>query len=121
MMTTLDDDILWQEFKAGSPKAREQLIHKHLHLVKYAIGRIMARYQLDKDAVSVEDLYSCGVLGLMEAVDGFDPSRLPDPTDPDRLEAPGGRGVMLIRAFMDKVQYNQTGNSVVLEKHRRSR
>ncbi len=76
-MTTQDDDALWQEYKKfGSLKAREQLIQKHLHLVKYSIGRIMARYQLDKEAVSVEDLYSCGVIGLMEAVDGFDPSRM---------------------------------------------
>jgi len=76
-MITLEDGPLWQEHKqCGSQKAREQLICKHLHLVKYAIGRIMATYQLDKNAVSVEDLYSSGVLGLMEAVDGFDPSRM---------------------------------------------
>lgn len=76
-MTAHDDDLLWQEYKkSGSAQAREELIRKHLHLVKYVIGRILARYQLGKDAVSVEDLYSCGVLGLMEAVDGFDPSRM---------------------------------------------
>ena len=76
-MSTHDDDLLWQEYKkSGRAQAREELIRKHLHLVKYVIGRILARYQLGKDAVSVEDLYSCGVLGLMEAVDGFDPSRM---------------------------------------------
>lgn len=49
---------------------------------------------------------------------GFDPDRLPDCTDPDRLETPNGRGVMLMRAFMSRVEFNQRGNQVVLEKHR---
>ncbi len=49
---------------------------------------------------------------------GFSPDRLPDPTDPDRLEAPGGRGVMLMKAFMSRVEYNGPGNSVILVKER---
>jgi RNA polymerase sigma factor for flagellar operon FliA len=66
----------WQQYKqSGDLKARDALIRGNVHLVKYVIGRILARYQLDRDAVSVEDLFSCGVLGLMEAVDGFDLSR----------------------------------------------
>ncbi len=50
--------------------------------------------------------------------DGFDPTSVPDPTDPDRLECPSGRGVMLIKAFMSRVTYNDTGNSLVMEKDR---
>jgi serine/threonine-protein kinase RsbW len=50
--------------------------------------------------------------------EGFDPRLVPDPTDPDRLEAPGGRGLMLMRAFMNRVEYNERGNLVVLEKNR---
>lgn len=50
--------------------------------------------------------------------EGFDPAKLPDPTDPERLQAPGGRGVMLMKAFMSRVRYNAIGNSVVLEKDR---
>lgn len=49
---------------------------------------------------------------------GFNPLKVPDPTDPDRLETPGGRGVMLIKAFMSHVEYNAAGNAVVLEKRR---
>ena len=49
---------------------------------------------------------------------GFDPAALPDPTDPDRLDSPGGRGVMLIKAFMSHVEYNASGNAVLLEKER---
>jgi len=51
---------------------------------------------------------------------GFDPASLPDPTDPDYLDRSHGRGVMLMRAFMDEVVYSPTGNEVTLTKHRHS-
>src|SRR5262245_59976417 len=38
---------------------------------------------------------------------GFDPSRLPDPVDPANLEKPSGRGLLLIRTFMDEVCHNE--------------
>ena len=50
--------------------------------------------------------------------DGFDPSKLPDPTDPENLARPFGRGVMLMRAFMDSVSYNEKGNEVTMQRNR---
>lgn len=47
---------------------------------------------------------------------GFDPDQLPDPTDPDYLARPHGRGVLLIKTFMDEVIYNDIGNEVTLIK-----
>jgi CheY-like chemotaxis protein len=47
---------------------------------------------------------------------GFDPSRLPDPTDPTNLGRIGGRGLMLIRTFMDHVAHNATGNEITMVK-----
>ena len=49
---------------------------------------------------------------------GFDPNTLPDPTDPENLVRPFGRGVMLMRAFMDDVSYNAVGNEVTLTRKR---
>jgi CheY-like chemotaxis protein len=49
---------------------------------------------------------------------GFDPGTLPDPTDPENLARPFGRGVMLMRAFMDDVTYNDIGNEVCLRRCR---
>jgi len=49
---------------------------------------------------------------------GFDPNTLPDPTDPENLVRPFGRGVMLMRAFMDDVSYNEVGNEVTLTRKR---
>lgn len=49
---------------------------------------------------------------------GFDPGELPDPTDPANLDRPSGRGVLLMRTFMDDVQYNDSGNQVTMTKRR---
>jgi CheY-like chemotaxis protein len=49
---------------------------------------------------------------------GFDPNRLPDPTDLPNLELTSGRGLLLIRTFMDEVTYNATGNQLTMVKHR---
>jgi CheY-like chemotaxis protein len=49
---------------------------------------------------------------------GFDPSLLPDPTDPSNLERVSGRGLLLIQTFMDHVQHNDKGNEIVMLKHR---
>jgi serine/threonine-protein kinase RsbW len=45
---------------------------------------------------------------------GFDPLGVPDPTCPENLLREGGRGIFLMRALMDDVQYNDRGNSVTL-------
>ncbi|HOF18390.1 MAG TPA: ATP-binding protein [Phycisphaerae bacterium] len=47
---------------------------------------------------------------------GFDPTRVPDPTADENLEKPSGRGLMLMRAYMDEVRYNDRGNQVFLMK-----
>jgi CheY-like chemotaxis protein len=49
---------------------------------------------------------------------GFDPSKLPDPRQPENLERPSGRGLLLMHTFMDEVRFNATGNEVALIKRR---
>jgi CheY-like chemotaxis protein/anti-sigma regulatory factor (Ser/Thr protein kinase) len=51
---------------------------------------------------------------------GFDPSTLPDPTDPANLGRIGGRGLLLIRTFMDSVTHNQSGNEITLVKQKKA-
>ncbi len=47
---------------------------------------------------------------------GFDPSGLPDPTDISQIERVSGRGLLLIRTFMDDVQHNARGNEITMVK-----
>jgi serine/threonine-protein kinase RsbW len=49
---------------------------------------------------------------------GFRLEDVPDPTDPENLEKPSGRGIVLMRNFMTHVEYNEIGNRVILEKRR---
>lgn len=50
---------------------------------------------------------------------GFDVSKLPDPTDPENMARAHGRGVLLIRTFMDEIKYNAKGNQVTLVKRKK--
>jgi CheY-like chemotaxis protein len=50
--------------------------------------------------------------------EGFDPSLLPDPTDPSNLERVSGRGLLLIQTFMDQVKHNDKGNEITMIKRR---
>ena len=51
---------------------------------------------------------------------GFDPEAVPDPTEDSNLDKCSGRGVMLIKHFVDEVNYNACGNSVSLSKTKTS-
>ena len=51
---------------------------------------------------------------------GFNPAALPDCTNGEHLHAPCGRGVMLMKAFMLRVEFNESGNGVTMEKERDS-
>ncbi|MGH7501367.1 MAG: ATP-binding protein [Longimicrobiales bacterium] len=43
---------------------------------------------------------------------GFDPGDLPDPTLPANIMRTRGRGIFLIRRLMDRVEFNEQGNSI---------
>jgi len=49
---------------------------------------------------------------------GFDPSTVPDPTADENLEKPCGRGIMLMRCYIDKVEFSPRGNEVLMVKNR---
>jgi anti-sigma regulatory factor (Ser/Thr protein kinase) len=64
-------------------------------------------------------------LALEEAVwvirdkgSGFDPSKLADPTDPENLLKSSGRGLFLIRTFMDEAHHSESGNQITMIKRR---
>lgn len=47
---------------------------------------------------------------------GFDPLKIPDPTEPENLLKDSGRGVYLMRFYMDDLKYNitPTGTETIL-------
>lgn len=46
---------------------------------------------------------------------GFNYSNLPDPTNPENIENPNGRGVFLMRNLADKVSFEENGSKVILD------
>jgi serine/threonine-protein kinase RsbW len=46
---------------------------------------------------------------------GFNYSDLPDPTNPENLEKPNGRGVFLMRNLADNVTFEENGSKVILD------
>lgn len=50
---------------------------------------------------------------------GFDPRSVPDPTCEENLHKTSGRGLFLIRSFMDQVAHNLTGNQITMTKLRK--
>ena len=45
---------------------------------------------------------------------GFDPSLLPDPADPSNFGLASGRGLLLIRTFMDEVRHSSGGREITM-------
>ena len=69
--------------------------------------KIRARYLVTADRA---DIY------LADEGKGFNPKGVPDPTLEQNLDRPTGRGIMLMRAYMSLVEYNEQGNEVHLVK-----
>ena len=74
-MEALDNsvDLLWRRFKDdGDKDARDRLVLQYSPLVKYVAGRVRSGLP---STVEQADLVSDGVIGLMDAIDKFDPDR----------------------------------------------
>lgn len=64
---------LWERYALSRDMdTRNALVEAYLHLVRTIVFRMMPAYQ---SYTGYDDLVSCGVLGLMDAVDKFDPKR----------------------------------------------
>lgn len=55
-----------------------------------------------------------GEITIADEGPGFDPGKIPDPTDPAYLDRPCGRGLWLIHAFIDEVRHNPAGNEITM-------
>jgi RNA polymerase primary sigma factor len=72
LLTAHEELLLAQQVEAGDPHAREELITRNLRLVAH-IARGYAGYA--RGALGLDDLIQEGRIGLIKAVDRFDPRR----------------------------------------------
>ena len=71
--------------------------------------RVVVNYQVTTERFDIR---------ITDEGNGFNPDDVPDPTAPENLERPCGRGLLLIRGFMTEVIYHGRGNSVSMCKVR---
>ncbi|MGO9114386.1 MAG: response regulator [Thermoguttaceae bacterium] len=74
-------------------------------------------YQDRRIEIEVRLARAAAVFTIRDEGPGFNPAALPDPTDPANLEKVTGRGILLMQAFMDQVDFNDRGNEVTMVKH----
>lgn len=78
--------------------------------------RRQSPYRDRKVTVIVKSTSKAFRLVVADEGPGFDPSTLPDPTDPENMSRAFGRGLLLISSFMDEVRHNARGNRVTMTK-----
>lgn len=101
-----DDDVM-----KIAMAVREAAVNAVLHGNAYDPGKkvILDFEQTGKDLV----------ITIRDQGKGIDLNAIPDPLAPENLLKTSGRGIFLIRSFMDEVQINpsQTGTEIKLVKH----
>jgi serine/threonine-protein kinase RsbW len=86
----------------------EALINAIRHGNRYdRAKRITVGYRVDPRRI---------VITVADQGAGFDPDALADPTTETNRWKQGGRGIFLIRAYMDEVAFNEQGNQIWLVK-----
>ena len=91
---------------------REAAVNAVLHGNAYNPAKhITASFEANSDALIVR---------IADQGAGLDPDTIPDPLAPENILRGSGRGIFLIRAFMDEVHFRQLhpGTELTLIKHR---
>ena len=97
------------ELREGDGRAYRELLEGRRRQQPYCDRRVY---------VSVRESRTQAVYVIHDEGPGFDPSNLPDPTDPANLEKVSGRGLLLIRTFMDHVHHDDNGREITMIKRR---
>ncbi|KAA5543145.1 response regulator [Roseiconus nitratireducens] len=93
------------ELKESMDGSFEALLNERVTQSPYQDRRVHVRFKMN----------ACeAVITIRDEGPGFDPSQLPDPTDPENLLKASGRGMIMIRTFMDEVSFNDHGNEITM-------
>ncbi len=70
---------------------------------------VRIEYEIDPEQVRIR---------IEDEGPGFDPEEVPDPTDPEFLERPCGRGLMFMEHYMSNVRFSMQGRCVEMWKQK---
>ena len=93
---------------------REAMVNAVLHGNAYDTEKkVTATFESNQDDITIR---------IADQGSGLNPDTIPDPLAPENILRGSGRGIFLIRAFMDEVNFRQLhpGTELILIKHRHS-
>ena len=95
--------------KAGDWGLYHAEVKRRAGVAPYATRRVSVTIRAIREPQLLE-------VRVLDQGSGYDPTTLPDPTDPANLERASGRGLLLIRTFFDEVTHEQGGREIVMTK-----
>ena len=104
--------------------SEEDIFAIHLSLEEAFINAVKHGNKMEPSkAVKVDYLIESDKIEICmtDEGEGFDPEVIPDPRYGDNLYKPAGRGMLLMRSFMDVLEYSKKGNSLRMIRYREKR
>jgi CheY-like chemotaxis protein/anti-sigma regulatory factor (Ser/Thr protein kinase) len=92
----------------------ENKYYEMIQLRRFAIPYCDRRVRIDAEYQTNEVKFR-----IVDQGPGFDPLSVCDPREDENLERLSGRGLLLIREFMDDVRHNSSGNQITMIKRNR--
>ncbi|MBK7378742.1 MAG: ATP-binding protein [Ignavibacteriales bacterium] len=91
--------------------SEEKIAHLLLTVTEATTNAIIHGNKCDSKKLVVIDVWvenTSLFISVKDSGKGFDPSALPDPTETDNLLKDSGRGVYLMKVYMDEIKFNVT-------------
>jgi serine/threonine-protein kinase RsbW len=100
----------------------DECFHVTMAVREAAVNAVLHGNEYDpakRITVSLENTGTALIFTVADQGKGLDPETLPDPLAPENLLRGTGRGIFLIRSFMDEVHFRQLhpGTELTLVKH----
>ena len=101
--------------------SQEDIFAVHLALEEAFINAVKHGNKMDPDKeVKIDYLVDLDKIEIfmMDKGNGFDPDAVPDPRSGENLYKTEGRGLLLMRSYMDGVEFNERGNRVRMVRYK---
>jgi serine/threonine-protein kinase RsbW len=95
----------------------EKLANIFLAVTEATTNAIIHANKCDTNKIVTIDAYvenSKLIIKIKDEGEGFDPGNIPDPTEPENLLKDSGRGIYLMRVYIDDMQYIRTPSGMEL-------
>jgi len=120
--SAIDGEFRWilSKLKANN-FSQEDIFAVHLALEEAFLNAVQHGNKMDPDKEIKID-YSVSLdkveISMTDEGNGFDPDAVPDPRCDENLYKPEGRGLLLMRSYMDVVEFNERGNRVRMVRYK---